>query len=100
MVPADFEIGKLDELARSYPAVAADLRAIAAAVQEVAERGRSAVITREVHTSRALQSPWSVDVRRGSSPSASVTRSTSGITPPPPSASRRLWSPRRGRTRG
>ena len=36
VVPADFEIGKLDELAGSYPAVAADLRAIAAAVQEVA----------------------------------------------------------------
>jgi uncharacterized protein len=38
VVPADVEIGKLDELARSYPAVAADLHAIAAAVQDVAPR--------------------------------------------------------------
>src|SRR5205823_7290895 len=30
VVPADVEIGKLDELAGKYPAVAADLRAIAA----------------------------------------------------------------------
>jgi predicted cupin superfamily sugar epimerase len=36
VVPADVEIGDLDELAGSYPAVAADLRAIAASVQEVA----------------------------------------------------------------
>ena len=36
VVPADVEIGKLDELTRSYPAVAADLRAIAAAVQTIA----------------------------------------------------------------
>jgi uncharacterized protein len=36
VVPADVEIGKLDELARSYPTVAADLRAIAASVQDVA----------------------------------------------------------------
>src|SRR5215218_1971985 len=36
VVPADVEIGKLDELARTYPAVATDLRAIAAAVQDVA----------------------------------------------------------------
>src|SRR5919107_3043543 len=34
VVPADVEIGKLDELAGSYPAVAADLRAIAASVQD------------------------------------------------------------------
>src|SRR5215212_2314526 len=32
VVPADVEIGKLDELARSYPAVAADLRGIAASM--------------------------------------------------------------------
>jgi len=36
VVPADVEIGKLDDLARSYPAVAANLRAIAASVQDVA----------------------------------------------------------------
>ena len=36
VVPADVEIGKLDELGRNYPAVAADLRAIAASVQVVA----------------------------------------------------------------
>jgi predicted cupin superfamily sugar epimerase len=34
--PADVEIGNLDELAGKYPAVAADLRAIAASVQHVA----------------------------------------------------------------
>ena len=34
VVPADVEIGKLDELSGSYPAVAADLRAIAASVQD------------------------------------------------------------------
>ena len=33
VVPADVEIGKLDELAGKYPAVAADLRAIAASVR-------------------------------------------------------------------
>ncbi len=33
VVPADVEIGNLDELAGNYPAVAADLRAIAASVQ-------------------------------------------------------------------
>jgi uncharacterized protein len=36
VVPADVEIGNLDELAEKYPAVAADLRAIAASVQHVA----------------------------------------------------------------
>ena len=36
VVPADVEIGNLDELARAYPAVAADLRAIATSVQNVA----------------------------------------------------------------
>ena len=39
VVPADVEIGNLDELARKYPAVAADLRAIAASVQHVAPSG-------------------------------------------------------------
>ena len=39
VVPADVEIGKLDELAGKYPAVAADLRAIAASVQHVAPTG-------------------------------------------------------------
>jgi predicted cupin superfamily sugar epimerase len=33
VVPADVEIGNVDELAENYPAVAADLRAIAASVQ-------------------------------------------------------------------
>src|SRR5215218_4423880 len=33
VMPADVEIGNLDELAGKYPAVAADLRAIAASVQ-------------------------------------------------------------------
>jgi len=33
VIPADVEIGNLDELAGKYPAVAADLRAIAASVQ-------------------------------------------------------------------
>ena len=33
VVPADVEIGNLEELAENYPAVAADLRAIAASVQ-------------------------------------------------------------------
>jgi len=35
VVPADVEIGNLDELAGKYPAVAAELRAIAASVQYV-----------------------------------------------------------------
>jgi len=35
VVPADVEIGNLDELAGKYPAVAADLRAIASSVQDV-----------------------------------------------------------------
>src|SRR6266436_8308364 len=39
VVPADVEIGDLDELAGEYPAVAADLRAIAASVQHVAPSG-------------------------------------------------------------
>jgi predicted cupin superfamily sugar epimerase len=33
VVPADVELGNLDELAGKYPAVAADLRAIAASVR-------------------------------------------------------------------
>jgi uncharacterized protein len=36
VVPADVEIGNLNELAGKYPAVAADMRAIAASVQHVA----------------------------------------------------------------
>jgi uncharacterized protein len=36
VVPADVEIGNLDQLAGKYPSVAADLRAIAASVQHVA----------------------------------------------------------------
>src|SRR5213594_4131816 len=39
VVPADVEIGKLDEVTGKYPAVAADLRAIAASVQHVAPTG-------------------------------------------------------------
>ncbi len=39
VVPADVEIGNLDELAAKYPAVAADLRAIAASVRHVAPAG-------------------------------------------------------------
>ena len=35
VVPADVEIGGLDELAKKYPAVAAELRAIAASVQRI-----------------------------------------------------------------
>jgi uncharacterized protein len=35
VVPADVEIGKVEELAGDYPAVAADLRAIAASVQDI-----------------------------------------------------------------
>ena len=34
VVPADVEIGNIDELAGNYPAVAAELRAIAASVQQ------------------------------------------------------------------
>jgi hypothetical protein len=34
VVPADVEIGKLEELAAKYPSVAADLRAIAASVRQ------------------------------------------------------------------
>jgi predicted cupin superfamily sugar epimerase len=39
VVPADVEIGNVEELARQYPSVAADLRAIAASVGEVAPAG-------------------------------------------------------------
>jgi uncharacterized protein len=39
VVPADVEIGNLDELAGKYPSAAADLRAIAASVQHVAPSG-------------------------------------------------------------
>jgi hypothetical protein len=39
VVPADVEIGNVDELARDYPAIAADLRAIAASVQHTAQTG-------------------------------------------------------------
>jgi uncharacterized protein len=39
VVPADVEIGNLENLAGKYPAVAADLRAIAASVQHVAPSG-------------------------------------------------------------
>src|SRR5918993_6087031 len=39
VVPADVEIGNLDELAGKYPSVAADLRAIAASVQHAAQTG-------------------------------------------------------------
>jgi predicted cupin superfamily sugar epimerase len=39
VVPADVEIGNLDELAAKYPTVAADLRAIAASVRHVAPAG-------------------------------------------------------------
>jgi len=41
VVPADVEIGKVDELAGSYPAVAADLRAIATSVQQDGPSGAS-----------------------------------------------------------
>src|SRR5215213_8182222 len=41
VVPADVEIGKVDELAGSYPAVAADLRAIAGSVREDGPSGAS-----------------------------------------------------------
>jgi hypothetical protein len=40
VVPAeDVEIGNLDELAEQYPAIAADMRAIAASVRRVAPTG-------------------------------------------------------------
>jgi predicted cupin superfamily sugar epimerase len=39
VIPADVEIGNVDELAGIYPSVAADLRAIAASVQHVAPSG-------------------------------------------------------------
>jgi predicted cupin superfamily sugar epimerase len=39
VVPADVEIGNLDELAGKYPAVAADLRSIAASVQHIGPSG-------------------------------------------------------------
>jgi predicted cupin superfamily sugar epimerase len=39
VVPADVEIGNLDELTGKYPAVAADLRAIAESVRHVAPAG-------------------------------------------------------------
>ena len=39
VIPADVEIGDLDELAGEYPAVAEDLRAIASSVRQVAPSG-------------------------------------------------------------
>jgi predicted cupin superfamily sugar epimerase len=39
VVPADVEIGRLDELAAKYPNVAGDLRAIAASARDVAPAG-------------------------------------------------------------
>jgi predicted cupin superfamily sugar epimerase len=39
VVPADVEIGKVEELAGNYPTVAAELRAIAASVHDVAPSG-------------------------------------------------------------
>jgi predicted cupin superfamily sugar epimerase len=39
VMPTDVEIGNLDELAAKYPTVAADLRAIAASVRQVAPAG-------------------------------------------------------------
>ena len=39
VIPADVEIGKMDEIAAKYPSVAPDLRAIAASVQQVAATG-------------------------------------------------------------
>jgi len=39
VVPADVEIGQLDEIAEQYPSVAADLRAIAASARPVANGG-------------------------------------------------------------
>ena len=46
VVPADVEIGNLDEIAGKYPSVAADLRAIAASVQHVPRAGRSPAASR------------------------------------------------------
>jgi predicted cupin superfamily sugar epimerase len=40
VTPADVEIGNLDELAGKYPAVASDLRAIAASVRDVPPSGK------------------------------------------------------------
>jgi len=39
VIPADVEIGKLDELAGKYPSVAGELRAIAASVKPVTQTG-------------------------------------------------------------
>ena len=39
VIPADAEIGNLEALVRKYPDVAADLRAIAASVQQVVPSG-------------------------------------------------------------
>jgi hypothetical protein len=39
VIPADVEIGNLDEITAKYPSVAPDLRAIAASVQQVAATG-------------------------------------------------------------
>jgi uncharacterized protein len=39
VIPADVEIGNVDELAGRYPAIAGDLRAIAASVQQVTSTG-------------------------------------------------------------
>jgi hypothetical protein len=36
VVPSDVEIGNVDDLAQKYPAIAADLREIAASVRPVA----------------------------------------------------------------
>jgi predicted cupin superfamily sugar epimerase len=41
VAPADVEIGNLDELAGKYPAVASDLRAIAASVRDVPPSGKA-----------------------------------------------------------
>jgi predicted cupin superfamily sugar epimerase len=41
VTPADVEIGNLDELAGKYPAVASDLRAIAASVRDVPPSGKA-----------------------------------------------------------
>jgi uncharacterized protein len=41
VVPSDVEIGKVDKLAASYPAIAADLRAIAGSVREDGPSGAS-----------------------------------------------------------
>jgi predicted cupin superfamily sugar epimerase len=39
VIPADVEIGNVDELAERYPAVADDLRAIVASIRHVAPDG-------------------------------------------------------------